>query len=460
MKHFFTLLFLSCLFCREAMAQTRPDHVVIEILENQSYADVHDSADAPYINSLLVDTSAAVLVKSFALTHPSQPNYIMLFSGANQGVTDDNLPAAAPFTTPNLGASLIQKGFTFTGFAEDLPSVGYTGATSGQYARKHCPWVDWQGTGTNQIASKFNQPLTSIPTDFTKLPTLSFVMPNLLDDMHSGSIAQGDTWLKAHLKSYIDWCKTNNSLFIMTFDEDDTLSQDNQVMTIIIGQNIKGGIYSQHITHYNLLRTIEDLYGLPYAGESADSSDITGIWKTTLPIRLTSFEAIRNGNVNELRWATGNETNAASFEVQGSTDGKTFIAIGNVNATGSNSNYNFTDKTPSIINTVYYRLKLVDKTGAFTYSNVVLVKASLNEYHLSIFPNPTRDELHLQASSSKPERVTVQVLDLVGKLAIEQKIQLGVGANNISLPVSRLSTGNYVVVIKGETTEQQRFIKQ
>jgi len=446
MKQVFTLIALLGLIGGRASAQIRPDHVVIEILENVGYDDVKDSSNAPYLNQLLNDTDAAVLTESFALTHPSQPNYLMLYSGSNQGVTDDNQSPNIPFTTPNLGAELIQKGFTFTGYAEGLPKVGYTGATSGQYAAKHCPWTNWQGTGTNQTAATCNQPLTSFPTDYTKLPTLSFVMPNLLDDMHSASIQQGDSWLKTHLGSYIDWCKTHNSLFVLTFDEDDTLSEANQIMTIIIGQNIKAGIYTQRITHYNVLRTLEDLYGLSHAGKSADSSAIVGIWKSALPIKLENIIASRIGDNNLIEWVSGTETKGAYFEIQSSNDGKTFEAIGKVNAMGSNSKYSFTDDNAADNTTTYYRLKMVDNNGSFSYSNVVSVATVAHQFTIS--PNPAKDFVSINFNKTI-ETGTITVRNLRGKTVAQQTFE----GNTTSFKLDTQTLANGVYVVTVTTTE-------
>src|SRR6267142_2557362 len=83
--------------------------------------------------------------------------------------------------TANLGNLLIGASKTFTGFSEDLPSAGSTVCTSGAYARNHNPWVDF-----SNVPSASNQPFTSFPTNFTTLPTISFVIPNLNDDMHDG----------------------------------------------------------------------------------------------------------------------------------------------------------------------------------------------------------------------------------------------------------------------------------
>ena len=182
----------------------KPDHVVIVVEENHSETNILGNPDAPYINSLA--NQNADFTQSFAITHPSQPNYLALFSGSTQGVTDDSCPHS--FTTTSLGDQLIAAGRTFVGYSETLPSAGFTDCGSGKYAAKHNPWVNFptlQGAATNQ-------PLTSFPSDFSQLPDVSFVIPNLTDDMHDGTVAQGDTWLQAHLDAYITWAKTHNSL--------------------------------------------------------------------------------------------------------------------------------------------------------------------------------------------------------------------------------------------------------
>ncbi len=248
-------------------AQARPSHIVICIMENRAYTSIVGNVQAPCINSILSNAHTALLTKSYGLTHPSQPNYLMLYSGSTQGVSNNNIPSNLPFTTLNLGGSLINKSLTFIGYSEDLPSVGSNVGTSGAYARKHNPWVNWQGTGTNGVPPTSNRPFSDFPTDYSTLPAVSFVVPNLDHDMHDGSIAVGDTWIQNNLAGYIQWCINNNSLFILTFDEDDNVS-GNHILTSFTGQDVKGGSYSQPVTHYNILRTIEDLYQLPYAGVS------------------------------------------------------------------------------------------------------------------------------------------------------------------------------------------------
>jgi hypothetical protein len=96
--------------------------------------------------------------------------------------------------------------------------------------------------------------------------------------MEEESIAEGDQWLKDNMDGYIQWAKTHNSLFILTFDEDDD-DANNHITTIFIGSMVAKGRYTTRINHYKVLRTIEDMYGLPYAGNAANVQTIDYCWK-------------------------------------------------------------------------------------------------------------------------------------------------------------------------------------
>ena len=256
----------------------RPDHIVMVIEENHSYSQIIDSPDAPYINSLAA--RGAVFTQSFGVAYPSQPNYLALFSGSTQGITDNSCPHT--FTTANLGHALMAAGLTFAGYSEDLPSVGSLICSVGLYARKHNPWVNWQNSVANGIPASANIPLTGFPSEYSRLPTVSVIVPNQVNDMHDGkdpgAIQAGDRWLQQHLDTYVQWAQEHNSLLIVTWDEDNK-KENNRIVTLFVGPMVQVGRYEQRITHYNVLRTIEDLYGLPHAGASADAAPIIQIWK-------------------------------------------------------------------------------------------------------------------------------------------------------------------------------------
>jgi phosphatidylinositol-3-phosphatase len=280
-----TLLALGSL-AHAAPGVPRFDHVVIVIEENHAYSQIIGSASAPYINALAA--GGALMTQSFALTHPSQPNYVALFSGSTQGVTTDGVYPHSQFTAPNLGAKLLAAGRGFGGYSETMPSVGFDGASAGTapatYKRKHNPWVNWQDATdplpANKLPPAVNMPYAGFfpaASDYDSLPTLSFVIPNQLHDMHDGTIAQGDSWLQSNLSAYADWCGTHDSLLIVTFDEDNG-SQGNHIATIFYGASVVPGEYAETIDHYSVLRTLEDMYGLPHDAGSATATTITDIW--------------------------------------------------------------------------------------------------------------------------------------------------------------------------------------
>ena len=246
----------------------RPSHVVIVIEENHSFDSILGNAAAPYLNSLAAQ--GAVFTNSTAVAHPSQPNYLALFSGSTQGVTDDSCPHT--FTSDNLGAQLSAAGQTFAGYSEGLPEAGYAGCTAGDYARKHSPWTNFPS-----VPASASMPFSSFPKDYNALPTVSIVVPNLANDMHNGSVRAGDTWLRDSIDGYAQWAKSHNSLLVITWDEDDNHA-GNHITTIFAGAQVKPGRYSEPIDHYRVLRTIESAYGLPPLGRAAEAEPITDVW--------------------------------------------------------------------------------------------------------------------------------------------------------------------------------------
>ncbi|MFZ2236983.1 MAG: alkaline phosphatase family protein [Dokdonella sp.] len=245
------------------------DHVLIIVMENHSYAEIIGSPSAPYINALAA--AGVNFTQSFAVTHPSEPNYLAMFSGSTQGVSGDPCPLSFPGAT-NIAAQLIAAGHTFVGYSEGLPAAGSTVCSSGFYARKHSPWINF-----DTVPAASNQPLTAFPSDYATLPTLSYVIPDLCNDMHNCSIATGDSWLQTNLGGYATWAKTHNSLLILTWDEDDA-SAGNNIVTIFAGANLIPGSYAEVTGHYRMLATLEAMYGLAPLGGAIGLTPITDIW--------------------------------------------------------------------------------------------------------------------------------------------------------------------------------------
>ena len=254
----------------------RPDHVVIVFEENRAYSHIIGNMAAQYINGLA--NRGALFSQSYAIGHPSQPNYLALFAGSTMGVRDNACPHA--FKSENLASLLLSAGFTFATYSESLPSVGFGGCISGNYQRKHNPVVNWQG---HNVPASANLPFTEFPTDYSKLPTVALVVPDQSNDMHDGrepdTIIRGDQSLRKNLDAYVRWAEKNNGLLILTFDEDDD-SENNRIATIFAGPMVKQGVYARRIDHYSVLRTLLDMYGLPPLGRAADTQPIGEIWKS------------------------------------------------------------------------------------------------------------------------------------------------------------------------------------
>jgi phosphatidylinositol-3-phosphatase len=102
-------------------------------------------------------------------------------------------------------------------------------------------------------------------------------VPDLCNDMHNCGVASGDAWSKQHLAPYAEWATQHNSLLIVTFDEDSG-SESNHIATIVAGAGVAATASDQRINHYDLLRTVEDMYALEPLGAAADAQPLTGIW--------------------------------------------------------------------------------------------------------------------------------------------------------------------------------------
>ncbi len=293
------------------------DHIVIVIEENKDYEEIIGNSEAPYINNVLKKEGAS-FSQMYGEEHYSQGNYFWFFSGDNQAVGfRDQIPSKEnnpnyPFITANLGEQLIKKGLSFKGYAESLPVIGFAGEKDYLYARKHVPWISFANVpnGTT-VATSSNLRFSDFPSDparYNPLPTISIVIPNLINDMHNGpiteSIPAGDRWLQRNIDSYYQWAKSHNSLLILTFDENNDkraylgltnplvephscagrdleycLDLQNRIVTIFAGAHIKPGDYPEGkgITHVNILRTLEAMYGLPKAGAQQPNAAGAGI---------------------------------------------------------------------------------------------------------------------------------------------------------------------------------------
>lgn len=243
-------------------------HVTVVVMENRNYRSVVGDDDAPFLNTVLVP-KAALLTNSHGVRHPSQPNYLDLFSGSDQGVTNDSCPHT--FATPNIASRLGAKRLTFAGYAESMPSDGYAGCTAdGIYARKHAPWTNFAN-----VPADTSRVYTSFPAN---PPSLLFIVPNMCNDMHDCKTQVGDNWLKANLPKIMDWNDKHDGLLIVTWDESD-FDLTNHIPTLLVGPMIRPGRYAQRVNHYNVLHTIETIFGVPCIANECHAADITGVWR-------------------------------------------------------------------------------------------------------------------------------------------------------------------------------------
>lgn len=280
-------------------------HIVVVIEENRDAADfIGNAASAPYLNNTLIP-QATVLSNSLAIGHPSQPNYLQLFSGSAQGTQGSDgpvpgslAPAGAATTgsglnSPNLGATIQATGGTYATYSENLSSASdplayQAGGLSGAlYARKHNPGSDFVATNPvgYQLAASTNKDLSAFTASaYAGLPTLSFVIPNQCNDAHGttqdcnnstaagyqSNITLADNFLKNNLGAYATWAQNNNSLLIVTTDEGNTTVGTDpntglpltRIATLLIGAGIPQGVtYNGAVDEYGLCAFIAGTAG-------------------------------------------------------------------------------------------------------------------------------------------------------------------------------------------------------
>lgn len=282
-----------------SQAEERPtpptiDHVVIVIEENKDFEEIMEEDDAPWIQAMAAE--GAWFNNFYGEEHHSQGNYFWLFSGDDQGVGFYDKVPDQQISAHNL-AERLQAAYPdapldqlFVGYSEDLPEAGSLVDKSGDYARKHVPWASFSNLDQLQV----NRPWTDWPSDYDQLPMVAVVIPNLQHDMHSGThrVENGDAWLRENLDDYRVWARSHDSLLIVTFDENSGIKagytdpaacgrKANRIATVIDGAHVKhrsdGYTLGAGVTHVNLLRTLEWLFGASPSGAQAPKATDAGI---------------------------------------------------------------------------------------------------------------------------------------------------------------------------------------
>ncbi len=245
-------------------------------MENHEYSDIVGSSSAPYINSLIAQYGLATNYD--ALAHPSQPNYIALFSGSTQGVTDDS---TVNISATNIADQIEASGRTWKVFAQNYPLNCSTGSSysggadgSGTYVRRHNPAISFTDISGN--ASR-----CANITDFTHFDpaaaNYAFIKPNLCNDMHDCSVSVGDTFLQGFVPTILNssaW-QQGGVLFITWDEGTSTTDGGGHVATIVIASNVTAGYRSStSYNHYSLVRTIEDAWGLGCLANTCSANNL------------------------------------------------------------------------------------------------------------------------------------------------------------------------------------------
>jgi phosphatidylinositol-3-phosphatase len=275
--------------CGTATTPHTYQHVIWIWMENHSLGDIiGNTSQAPYINS--VAASCGLATDYHTTTHPSLPNYLSATSGLAQ--------ASLPFTTyldcdvsvicDMTVGSIFGQGESWKAYAESMPS-NCDKSSSGEYKASHNPAVYY--TSLSGCASK-DVPYTRLATDLTgnTLPAFSFITPNLIDDMHDGTIGQGDLWLDRNLPTILNSqeYRSGSTVVFITWDEgsggypiedcDDPGVTDTSciVPTIVISPTTPVGTKSgTYFDHYSLMATAEELLGLPKLASAASATTMT-----------------------------------------------------------------------------------------------------------------------------------------------------------------------------------------
>jgi phospholipase C len=264
-------------------------HVIWIWMENHSFgAIIGNKSQAPYLNSIAARCGLAA--NYHVTTHPSLPNYL----SATSGLAQASLPVLSFLDcSPSLicrtsARSIFGQGETWKAYQESMPS-NCDRSNSGEYAVRHNPAAYY--TSLSGCASR-DVPYSQLRADLAgnALPAFSFITPNLIHDMHDGTIAQGDAWLAANLPAivtsapyragttavFITWDEGSGGYSVEDCDNTTTTDASCRVATIVISPSTPAGISSTaFFSHYSLLATTEQLLGLPRLGQAASAPTMT-----------------------------------------------------------------------------------------------------------------------------------------------------------------------------------------
>ncbi|KAI7850904.1 phosphoesterase family-domain-containing protein [Circinella umbellata] len=239
------------------------DRVVIIIFENK---DFETAMKNKYLKSLPSKHNGVLLTNYRGTSHPSQPNYIAMISGSTDGTDEDDESNIDRKTIVDL---LESKDITWKSYQEDYPGGCNKEMDIDNYARKHNPFISFKNIQKDKkrCANIVNAKELDNDIENNKVPQYVFYTPDINNDAHDKNMAFGARWLKKFLEPRIKKpAFSENTMFVITFDEDDSNTKKNHVYTALIGPNWKNAPKTKkdkaQYDHYSLLRTIEDNWDL------------------------------------------------------------------------------------------------------------------------------------------------------------------------------------------------------
>jgi hypothetical protein len=188
---------------------------------------------------------------------------------------------------------------------------------------------------------------------------------------------------------------------------------------------------------------------------SSFSSFYFGAASAALPVTLVSFTGVYRNEISYLTWKTQNEANTDYFVIERSIGNSTYEAIGTVFAKGGadqKTNYSFDDTKAATlgVDKLYYRLRIIDSDGSFTYSDVVLINiAASQKASVSVFPNPVDEQTIVLVSSPKEQKIYWQLVDITGRTVMSKELMIRKGENRITLDLHELNGGVYFLQVNG-----------
>jgi phosphatidylinositol-3-phosphatase len=236
-------------------------------MENKEYGSVIGNPEAPYVNGLA--RRFGLSTGSYAVAHPSLPNYLAFLGGSTFGITTDCTSCAV--SAPNLVDQLERAGISWKAYMEGLPSPCYRGPSAGEYAKKHDPFLYFDDIAGNATRCSRVVPFTRLTDDLASgaLPAFAWVTPDLCHDMHDCGVATGDAFL-AGLVPKLQRAMGPGGVLFLTWDEGATDAGccgspgGGHVATIVVGSAVRAGTrLAGPFSHYSILRTIESVWGLP-----------------------------------------------------------------------------------------------------------------------------------------------------------------------------------------------------